>query len=75
LRALAAAAFVAIFVFGIAFPIIILAAGLIGYAGARARYPAFLGADPGAVGDSLLGEDASEHAARSGLESLKIAGF
>ena len=39
--AIAAAAFVAIFVFGVPFPLIILAAGLIGYAG-RPRRPARL---------------------------------
>jgi len=35
LRAIAALAFVAIFVFGISFPYIVLAAGIIGYAGSR----------------------------------------
>ena len=35
--AIAAAAFVAIFVFGVQFPLIILGAGLIGFLGGRAR--------------------------------------
>lgn len=39
--ALAAAAFVAIFFFAVPFPIIIIAAGVIGYAGARAGRPEF----------------------------------
>ena len=41
LQALAAAAFVAIFFFAVPFPIIIIAAGLIGFFGARAGHPAF----------------------------------
>jgi chromate transporter len=47
MRALAAAAFVAIFFFNVPFPAIILAAGLIGYLGARAGRPEFAaGGDP-----------------------------
>jgi chromate transporter len=47
-RAIAAAAFVAIFAFGVPFPLIILAAGLLGWSGARAGWPAFrsAGHDP-----------------------------
>ena len=45
LQALAAAAFVAIFFFAVPFPIIIIAAGLIGFFGARAGYPAFTARD------------------------------
>ncbi len=41
LRAIALASFVAIFFFALPFPFIILAAGVVGYLGARAGYPAF----------------------------------
>lgn len=40
---IAAASFLAIFVFGVPFPLIVLAAGLIGYAGSRAGWAAFQG--------------------------------
>jgi chromate transporter len=70
MRALAAAAFLALFFFSVPFPIIILIAGLIGYFGGRADVPAFLiGGGHGKVGDqqvadadSLLGEETPEHA-------------
>ncbi|WAP69277.1 chromate efflux transporter [Jiella pelagia] len=42
--AIAAAAFVAIFLFGAPFPLIVLAAGLLGFAGGRMGHPAFAGA-------------------------------
>ena len=65
LRTVAAAAFVAIFVFGIPFPIIILCAGLIGLAGAHAGVTAFqIRSGHGAAGgphvadaETLLGEE------------------
>jgi len=78
LRAIAAAAFVAIFFFNAPFPAIILVAGLIGFLGARANWPQFLAAtthgppkdDEGA---SLLGEEAPAHV-RAGLSrTLKTA--
>ena len=61
---ISAAAFVAIFVFHVPFPVIILAAGLIGFIGGRLERPEFLvGGGHGASGgkvladaDSLLGE-------------------
>ncbi|MCP3389233.1 chromate efflux transporter [Bradyrhizobium sp. CCGB12] len=64
--ALAAAAFVAIFFFAVPFPIIIIAAGVIGYAGARAGRPEFAPAGHGHGGstaliDSMLGEAVPEH--------------
>src|ERR1700674_272642 len=43
LQALAAAAFVAIFFFAVPFPVIIVAAGLIGFLAARAGHQAFMG--------------------------------
>jgi chromate transporter len=64
--ALAAAAFIAIFFFAVPFPLIIIAAGLIGYAGARSGRPEFAGGGHGGAGapdaDSLLGEELPAHA-------------
>ena len=42
MRALAAAAFIALFFYDVPFPLIVLGAGLIGYIGGRAGMPAFL---------------------------------
>src|SRR5437763_11239757 len=61
--ALAAIAFVAIFFFNVPFPIIIIAAGVIGYLGARSGRPELAAVEHGgggketAAADSLLGED------------------
>ena len=44
MQSLAAAAFVALFVFAIPFPLVILAAGLAGFMGARSRHAAFFAA-------------------------------
>jgi len=67
---IAAAAFVAIFFLGVPFPLIVLAAGMIGYFGARSGSALFqVGGDHGsgnakglAEADSLLGETLPEHA-------------
>jgi chromate transporter len=65
LRWIAAAAFVAIFAFGVPFPLIVLAAGLVGWAGGRRGWPAFRAAGHGKGGggladaDSLLGTGAT----------------
>ncbi|MGE0425622.1 MAG: chromate efflux transporter [Reyranellaceae bacterium] len=67
---IAAAAFIAIFFYDVPFPLIIGAAGLLGYVGGRAGSPAFLsGGGHGKVGDrqvadrdSLLGEQTPPHA-------------
>lgn len=64
--ALAGLAFVAIFFFAVPFPIIIIAAGLIGYAGARSGRPEFASAGHGQGGsgaaiDSMLGEGVPDH--------------
>lgn len=78
MRAIAAAAFVAIFFFDVPFPVIIVAAGLIGLVGGRAGYPAFRNAghgDPAKVeaGDDALGEAAPADT-RAGLaRSLRVA--
>lgn len=69
MAAIAAASFVAIFGFAVPFPLIILAAGAIGYLGARAGLPAFQGGGGhGKVGtvqvddaDTVLGEESPEH--------------
>jgi chromate transporter len=80
MQGLAAAAFVAIFFFDVAFPLIILAAGVIGFFGGRAGHPAFVAGGGGhrlggvaTVGKSLLGEDLPDHAKISVGQSLKVA--
>ena len=70
MRGIALAAFVAIFAYGVPFPLIIVAAGLLGYVGGRLDWPAFkAGGGHGAGGgaalseaDSRLGEDTPGHA-------------
>ncbi len=79
--ALAAAAFIAIFVFRLPFPLIVLAAALIGYVGGRAGWAAFAAAGGhGKTGthrvadaDTALGEDIPAHARHAGRSSLKMA--
>jgi chromate transporter len=79
--ALAATAFVAIFFFAVPFPLIILAAGLIGLVGARAGLPAFAAGgaqqSPGDVtisdADSALGETTPAHARPALAWSLRVA--
>lgn len=75
--ALAAAAFVAIFFFAVPFPIIIIAAGVIGYAGARARRPEFAPAGHGHGGssaaiDSMLGEAVPEHVRPDTARTIRV---
>src|SRR5260370_23047720 len=68
MMALAALAFVAIFFSHVPFPLIVLAAGIIGFVGARAGSAAFVvGEGHGssradATDDSRLGENLPEHA-------------
>ena len=78
---IAAAAFVAIFAFGVPFPLIILTAGLIGFAGGRLGHPAFqVGGGHGKAGagkavadaDTLLGEETPAHARPTVAWSLRI---
>ncbi|WP_054312137.1 chromate efflux transporter [Mesorhizobium sp. 1M-11] len=77
--ALAAAAFVAIFVFRLPFPLIVLAAALIGYIGGRAGWAAFMAsgghgkAGKVADADTALGEAIPEHARNAGRWSLRMA--
>ncbi|MFC3726473.1 chromate efflux transporter [Neoaquamicrobium sediminum] len=80
--ALAAAAFIAIFFFQVPFPLIVLTAALIGFAGGRAGLAPFLASNGhGKVGDkqvadadSVLGETIPAHARPSTGWALKIAG-
>jgi chromate transporter len=82
LIALAAAAFVGIFFLGVPFPVIILAAALIGFAGAMMGSTAFQaggghgpsqgkGSEP--VVDSMLGEALPDHARPNVLRSLQVS--
>ncbi|MCR4268231.1 chromate efflux transporter [Nitratireductor sp. ZSWI3] len=79
--AIAVIAFVAIFVFDVAFPLIILAAAAIGYIGGRAGSPLFqIGGGHGkasgpvlADADSLLGEETPAHARPNVSWSLKVS--
>lgn len=78
---MAAAAFVAIFFFDVPFPLIVLAAGLIGYFGGRSGSTLFQGGgghgNGGGKGlaeaDSLLGEELPEHARPSTETALRVA--
>ena len=66
--AVAGAAFVALFVFDLPFPLVIIAAGLIGFAATAAGRPEFAGGNGHAAakgapeGDGLLGPETPEHA-------------
>jgi len=79
--AIAAAAFIAIFVFGVPFPLIVIVAGLIGYAGSRADIAAFRkGGGHGKVGsvqvadaDTLLGEESPDHTHVNRGRALRIS--
>ena len=65
MQGLAIAAFVAIFLFDVSFPLIILSAGVIGYVGGKANLPQFAAGRHGVArnGDSLLGDGVPDHAA------------
>jgi chromate transporter len=81
MAALAAAAFVAIYFFDVAFPIIILAAALIGFAGGRAGVAAFQaggahgGGGRGAAADAetALGEGVPSHARPNARWALRVS--
>jgi chromate transporter len=76
-RALAAAAFVALFLFGAPFPLVVLAAGVIGFVAGRRGSRAFAGGGHGAAAkgladaDSALGEGLPLHA--KGRRPLAVA--
>jgi chromate transporter len=76
--ALAAIAFVAIFFSHVPFPVIVLAAGVIGFAGARIGSSAFVvgqGHGSGTTGsaESLLGEELPEHARPTLERALRVS--
>jgi chromate transporter len=78
--ALAAAAFVGIFFFGVSFPLIVFGAGLIGFCGDLAGFPVFrVGGGHGSAKaaqestDSLLGEELPEHAHPTVARSLRAS--
>src|SRR5438270_5533140 len=75
--ALAAIAFVAIFFFAVPFPVIIIAAGIIGYAGARSGRPEFAPAGHGPAGssaviDSMLGDAVPEHVRPNTVRTIRV---
>jgi chromate transporter len=76
---LAAAAFIAIFFFNVPFPLIVLAAGVIGFFGGRAGLAAFqVGGGHGPTGaaadaQSLLGDELPAHARPTMAESLMVS--
>ncbi len=74
--ALAGAAFVAIFAFGVPFPLIILTAALIGFFGGRSGLSAFQGGGHGGDakdGESLLGETLPDHAQPNAARAVRVA--
>ena len=80
---IAGTAFAAIFLFDVPFPIIIFAAGLIGYLGGRAGHPAFAGGGGHGAGtgkpvladaESALGEAIPAHARPDTAWSLRVGG-
>ncbi len=78
MRGLAAAGFIGIFFFDLPFPLIIAAAGLIGYFGARAGRSEFAAGgghgegNAAASDDSLLGDASPEHAQPSPARALRV---
>jgi chromate transporter len=75
MRHLAAASFVGIFFFALPFPLIILAAALIGYVEATRGNPAFAAVGHGAThedGESLLGNETPAHALPSLTHTLHV---
>jgi chromate transporter len=82
LWAVAGAAFLALALFQVPFPLVILSAGLIGFLGAKAGSEAFLGVsghasaaiDKWADADSLLGESLPAHAQPDWRWTLKVCG-
>src|SRR5438132_7731051 len=77
--ALAALAFICIFFLGVPFPLIVLAAGVIGYSGARSGSIAFQVGEHGPggktdrVGESLLGAELPEHARPTVARALRVS--
>src|SRR6266566_7867576 len=76
---LAAAAVFGIFFLGVPFPLIVLAAGIIGFVGARSGSSAFQvgehspGGKAAGAGESLLGEELPEHARPTVARALRVS--
>jgi len=76
---LAGLAFVGIFFLGVPFPLIVLAAGIIGFVGARSGSSAFqvgehsAGGKADGAGESLLGEDLPGHARLTVARALRVS--
>ncbi|MBN8988829.1 MAG: chromate efflux transporter [Rhizobiales bacterium] len=75
---LAAAAFVAIFFFAVPFPVIIIAAGVIGFVGSRLGRPEFAGVEHGggkqaAVIDGMLGDAVPDHVKPNAVRTLWVS--
>jgi chromate transporter len=75
--AIAAIAFLAIFFFAVPFPVIIIAAGVIGFVGARLGRPEFAAIEHGggknaAVIDSMLGEAIPDHVKPNPSRTLRV---
>jgi chromate transporter len=78
MMALASVAFVAIFFSRMPFPIIVLTAGVIGFAGARIGSSAFVvgeghGPTKAAPGETLLGDELPEHARPTIARALRVS--
>jgi chromate transporter len=75
--AIAAIAFIGIFFFNIPFPIIIMAAAVVGFLGARIGRPEFAAIEHGgknpAVIDSMLGEHVPEHVRPDTARTFRVA--
>jgi chromate transporter len=75
--AIAALAFIAIFFFGAPFPLIIVAAGLVGFAGARAGRPEFAAIEHGGKGnaavDNVMGAAVPDHVRATPARALRVA--
>ena len=75
--ALAAIAFVGIFFFAIPFPIIIMAAGLIGYLGVKSGRSEFAGSNHGSAkttdAPSALGDEVPDHARPDLVRTLRVS--
>src|SRR5476649_2207447 len=75
---LAAIAFIAIFFFNVPFPVIIISAGVIGYAGAKSGRSEFAAVEHGggknaAAIDSMLGDELPEHVRPSIPRALRVS--
>jgi chromate transporter len=76
---LAATAFIAIFFFNVPFPVIIIAAGVIGYVGAKMGRPEFAAVEHGggnkkaAAVDSMLGDELPDHVRPTVARALKVS--